>query len=538
MAKQGLLFQIRHARTVENISVMRQIGGFLARGLIIVVALLGISYFAVNRYLSSPTYGGKLQEEVKEALGLESIEAKGFTRRQGSGGYRNLEMEGGKDTFFYQAQLKDLSGPFDFLTGIAAGWNPEELRIAEAEIELKAGGDEEEMKSAFELILKTLKGEGVKRVVIDKFNGDWGYSKLTYGRIEGTNFQADLNNGEWVIKLTSGTFQQNWLEGYQLVKATLMVSEQGITVKSLDLKDGSGSLKLQGEITGPPGKPELNLSGKFEHLPLEKTFKLQGVSNRDYFSGLISGTMQISGSTDRMVQIEGKVALEKDDVVTLREKWAILKAVSLIDVDRSYRRLDFTEGGFSFKTANGSLEVSDLMLKAADTAILKGNLVTRLPDQKEAAEALEITLTEGFSDGNTFVDDFTDSSAGKRMEDARWSLTRAAEGGKRTSEYEFFADTIKKTSLETSSENSREMNERRLMQEMNVHRVKGDLRLGVPASAFNAYEKLLALYPADEDGWRWVDIEIDSTFTKISQSAHDRLIRESSTRDLIFETPE
>lgn len=530
ISKQGLFFQLRHAGIIGTDSMFRQIGSLLIRILITSIALLGLGYFLMLRYFSSEAYGDTVMKGIERSLNLESIEADGFYRRRQSGGFRSLEMEGGADSFFFNAKVDGLVVPFEFLTGISSVWNPSELRMSSAEIELKSGGDDGEMDRAFDVILRSMAGQGVQRVVIDELNCDWGYSKLTYGRIEGTRFVADLDEGVWNVELTGGSFQQNWLEGFEIIRALLIVSPTDVKIEELSLKQEKGTLNLSGRVVGPVSKPEVQLSGGFKHLSIEKMLKLQGIQVRDYLSGKISGVLKISGSTDKKIRTEAKVVLEDGDAVTIRERWALLRAISLLDVDRTYRRVDFEEGGFEFVTENGEMTISGIQLVAKDLARLEGDLVTRLPSQEEAAESLGITLTDDFS--GSFSTDFTDSSAAEKMENARMSLSRAAGGGKRVSDFEFSTDEgLNSWKREKTELSAKEREALQLMQEMNVLRISGELRLAVSAAAFEKNEQLGERYPADESGWRWLEMKVASTFPKISQEAHDQILEESRIRE-------
>ncbi|MGC6466377.1 MAG: hypothetical protein ACON5N_12380 [Akkermansiaceae bacterium] len=530
IGKQGLFFQLRHTGIVEGSSLVKQLGGLLVRFLIVLFVILGIGYFFLTRHFSSEGYGEVLVAGIEETMGLEEVEASGFHRRRGSGGFRDLSMKGGAGSFFFDAKVENLVAPFEFLTGINSAWNPEELRMDEVQIEIKAGGTDEEMDQAFDVILKSFRGDGVKRVVINKLYCDWGYSKLTYGRIGGAEFKADLENGTWKIELSGGTFQQNWLKGFRIESGKLEVSKDGISVESLVLKNQNGSLNLKGKIGGPVSRPTLDLAGDFQNLPLESLVSLQGVRVREYFSGQISGSLEISGSTNTGVRTKAKVELADGDQITLRERWAILRAVSVLDVDRTYRRIDFTEGSFDFETGGGTMKISDLNLKAGKVAVLLGNLETRLPSQEEAAESLGITLTEGFSD--SFKADYTDSSSSKNLEHARMSLAKAAEDGERMSEFEARIDEMKRQLRGAKRELTADERESiLLMQEMDVYRIDGELKLAVPAEAFEKYDKLIELYPEDEEGWRWLEIPVESTFASISQKTTDKLLKESLIKE-------
>ena len=113
-----MFFQLRYAGIVANSSLIKQIWIFLMKLLILIVALVSISYVFPSRYLSDSSYSKKIGEQIGEVLGAEEIEATGFLRARGQGLFRNVELIGGDDSFYIEAELKSLSGPFTFLAGI------------------------------------------------------------------------------------------------------------------------------------------------------------------------------------------------------------------------------------------------------------------------------------------------------------------------------------------------------------------------------------------------------------------------------------
>lgn len=532
MGKQGLFFQLRHAGVIGSQSIIRQLGGVVARLSIVAVVLAGLGYFGLTRYFSSESYKEKVTLGIQEAMGLESIKSEGFQRRGSSGTFHDIEMEGGPDSFFSQARIDGLSGAFDFLTGVNSRWKPKNLRMDRGEFEIKAGGDDKEMEAAFHSLVSSLDGSGFRSIKIDSLNFDWGYSKLSYGRVEGTNFRAELVDGVWNVTLTGGKFRQNWLRDFTIKSASLSIHSGGITVHSLNLSKDRANLALSGKITGPVGKPQFDLAGPFQHLAIENVLDLKGIPIREYLFGTFSGSLDITGSTDTRIMVRGNAKVGGEDVLTLRERWPILRAISVLDINRSYRRLDFKEGGFAFKTSDGGVELSEIELHAGDSARLVGTLISRLPDQKEAAESLGIILTEGFV--GSFDDDFTDTSAARKLEEARMSLNGATGGGGRVVDFEVGGEPSEPASTRRNpSMDPKELESLRLLEEMNVHRMSGLLRLAVPGDALASYGSLDNLYPVDPEGWRWIDIEVAGTFSNISTQAHDKILAASLVKDRV-----
>ena len=528
IAKQGIFFQLRYAGTMGGGSVIRQLGVLFLRVLVVLLLCLGVAFFALNHYFGGDDYRGEVTAALGEVLGASSIEAKKFERARGVSTFQDLVIEGGEESFFYQAEINRLAAGSSFLTGITSKWAPEQVRMKSASFKLKAGGDQEEMENSFASIIASMSEGNLESIEIDELSCEWGYSKITYGKLEKVKFRASRDQGVWKISLEGGRFSQNWLKNLNIKEAKLVCDSNGIRVERLLLSKNGGLMELAGSIMGPAARPKFNLKGSFQSLPILSLVRLQGIDVRDFMSGSISGDMKISGSTDYRIVMEADVELRGNDVVTLREKWDLLRAISVLDVDRTYRRVDFEEGIFSFKTGGGELEVNGIDLKSGSLAALKGEFKTYLPSQKEAAEALEIVLTEGIGSGS-FKSDSTDTSSAKDLEDERMSLKTAAGLLRKEENYLNFDNS----GLDGVSEAQREVmtpqqiNDMRMRDEMKVYRIRGDLSLGVAAIAFAEYDNLVKLFSVDAQGWRWVPFKIRDTFSRVSAEVAKEVLKEA-----------
>ena len=77
----------------------------------------------------------------------------------------------------------------------------------------------------------------------------------------------------------------------------------------------------------------------------------------------------------------------------------------------------------------------------------------------------------------------------------------------------------------------KELEALRMRQEMELHRITGDLKLAVPASGFSSNEALLKIYPKDELGWRWIPIDIrDANFMNIGDKTNELLLKQARQR--------
>jgi hypothetical protein len=532
IAKQGIFFQLRYAGTMGGGSVIKQLGVLFLRVLVVLLLCLGVAFFALNHYFGGDDYRGEVTAALGEVLGASSIEAKKFERARGVSTFQDLVIEGGEESFFYQAEINRLAAASSFLTGITSKWAPEQVRMKSAYFELKAGGDQEEMENSFASIIASMSEGNLESIEIDELSCEWGYSKITYGKLEKAKFRASRDQGVWEISLEGGRFSQNWLKNLDIKEAKLLCDSDGIRVEKLLLSKNGGEMELAGSIMGPAARPKFDLKGSFQSLPILSLVKLPGIDVREFMSGSISGDLKISGSTDYRIVMEADVELRGNDVVTLREKWDLLRAISVLDVDRTYRRVDFEEGMFSFKTGGGEMEVNGIDLKSGSLAALKGEFKTHLPSQKEAAEALEIVLTEGIGSGS-FKSDSTDTSAAKDLEDERMSLKTAA--GLLQEEENYL--NLDNSGLAGLSEAQRgamtpqQIDDMRMRDEMNVYRVRGDLSLGVAAIAFAEYDNLIKMFPVDAQGWRWVPFKNKNTFSRVSENAAKEVLEEARRKE-------
>ncbi len=524
IGRQGVLFQIRYARTVGAVTLGRHLSGLTLKLVLFLVVAGVCGFFVLNRYFDSPGYGERVAGQVANALGAGEVEVTGFSRNFAKGDFQFLELKGGEESFFYEAKFEKLRGEFSFLTGVTDSWRPSAISIKKADLRLKAGGSEDEMKLGFSSIIESLKGQGISQIKIEDCSFSWGYSKLTFGMVRNSDFRAVLHEGIWEVELSGGTFQQNWLGPLAIKSADLKVGMGGIKIESLNLESNGGEADLKGSISGPVNMPTFDLAGGFNSLPIEKLIKINGVSTREYIEGRISGDLKIGGSSNRQVELSGQVKLDENDSVTIRERWSLLRALSILDNERTYLRIDFNQGGFAFSTGGGGIEVSEINLNAGNKARLLGSFKTRLPTQAEAAETLGIKLT------NNFSLDYTDSSAAQELENDRMRIDS------RDDELGFGVDierSIDDGELEVPKAqlSVKELEALRMRQEMEVHRILGDLKLAVPASSFNSSKALLEIYPKDELGWRWIPIELNNAnFMNLSDKANELLLKQARLR--------
>lgn len=525
IGRQGILFQLRYGGTVGSRPLFKRLLSLLVRGVFLLLILAVIGFFVLRSHYKTSTYQAKITDQVKEALGASEVTTNGLSRSSKSGKFRNLEIEGGERSFFYRAYLEGLSGAFSIFTGVTESWKPDALKITKADFQVKAGGGQEEMETSFTSLIKSLDGGGLNLIKIDDLSCNWGYSQLTYGSIENTDFRATLKDGGWDIEISGGSFRQNWLGPFSIRNGFFRVDETGLRVERLELVHEGGRLDLSGEIVGPMSKPKFDLSGAFTRLPVNRLVSLEGIKTRDYLEGTVSGELKIFGSSNQGIQMSGEVLLGEEDSITIRERWPLLRALSIIDSDRSYLRVGFQQGSFSFTTGGGGMQLKDLNLVSQESAKLVGEFSVGLPNQEEAAKALGITLTQNFASGH-FSEDLTDTSSAQRLEDRKFSIRERTETGLEGAGVDI-GDSMKEGigKVDKKQLSAKELEGARLEQEMNTYRFSGDLKLAIPASAFDDNKTLSQFYPEDEEGWRWIPVVLkDTKFPAISEEANQELM--------------
>lgn len=534
ISQQGILFQLRHANTIGGADLGKKLGSFIfSLGVLAIFAAI-VCGVGMIYYFKSDQYQKKIEDDIVSALSLPHEEdeaglgSTGFERRKGRLVFNRLNLKGGEESFFFDASNQTFSGPVSFLGGVTESWSPGQIKIKRADYRLKAGGGEE-MDQAFTVIEESLAGKGPGRIEISSLTAEWGYSLLNYGQIEGSTMNARRSGKAWEVSLKGGTFRQNWLQDFEVIEGDLQVSKEGIAIKSLRLALEKGHLSLSGSIAGTARQPVFDLSGEFTSLPVQQLLRLPGVRVTDYLSGTVSGTIEISGSTDRVIETSGSLRLADGDELLLREKWPVLRALSILDRNRSYRRMTFTRGGLDFTTGNGGLTLSKVDLGAAEKGELimrlVGDLETRLPNQGEAAAAAGIILTKGFGTG--FETNATDLASAQSLEEERFGLKDAVG----SSDENIFGLNVedKEESNKLTEEARREMESRRLKMEMNIHRLEGELLLEVPVTALADYEALKGKYPltSNQRFYRLPLLKGQSTFLTTSSALADSLYEAS-----------
>ena len=303
-------------------------------------------------------------------------------------------------------------------------------------------------------------------------------------------------NNSWRMILKGGFLSQNWLNRIEVVEMVVLCTPEEIFFEKADLKQGDGTIDLAGLRIKTGERPKVDGIAKIRSIAIEN---LAPLSTRNYLDGSISGDFTVFGSTNSSegIGFEGQVLMDGKDLISLRDRIHILKALSVVDFSRNYHRVDFREGSFQLRVAGGGLELSEVNLKAEDLFTLEGALKVRLPTKKEIEDA--IAKGEGGSDSalSDGEDDALVSKPNAQKAAVDLTLKRAAMesendrmGRSRDEGQSLFERLSFNYELRSLQQQASERMSRML-------RYEGSFRITIPADAFERAPRLQSEYPLD-----------------------------------------
>jgi hypothetical protein len=217
---------------------------------------------------------------------------------------------------------------------------------------------------------------------------------------------------------------------------------------------------------------------------------------RDFVDGSISGDFKVSGSTNSSdgIGFEGQVAMDGTDMISLRERIHLLKALSVVDYSRNYHRVDFREGSFFLKTRRGGMEITEIDLKAEDLFTLQGAFSVRLPTQQEIDEA----MAKGTGTSPLFAEgDESNDLIKPATSEADFTLRRAAQEARRIQEGRQSPESLTLFDRLGASIEMRRMQNQAAERMSRMLRYDGALRITLPGDAFERAPRLQEIYPVD-----------------------------------------
>ena len=501
VANQGFWFQVRYSMTgggtkgTAMFHVLRL--GFRLLIFLLLVAVGSGVY--LTRLPDSKKFQDGLKDSLQSGLSASETEVRGFSRVQGQLGISRLSFKGGDQTFFNSMVARNIRCKMGFLDGITGQWQPGTASISRLDLDLRAGADDAE---SAQMISKALYKKSTKVLINSLEVADaslsWGYSERTRGSIDNSVLKIQRLDNGLRLNFKGGTFSQNWLRNLEIVNLLVVCDEEGLTFEKAEFRRGQGTVDLAGLRVRGGERPRVEGAARIRKLGLASVLP---VAVRSFVEGTMSGDFRVSGSTNTSdgIGFAGQVTLDGQDVITLRERVHLLKALSVVDYIRNYHRVDFNEGSFQMKTTGGGMELTELRLKAEDLVSLEGSLRVRLPTAEETKAAVAKSESSGGAPLFTGENAETEETVSK-ADDADFTLRRAAHATQEAKRAKDGTQADGSLSLFDRLGLSLEM--RRLEEQASDRlsrtlRYEGMLRITLPGNAFELSPRLAEQFPVD-----------------------------------------
>ncbi len=495
VANQGFWFQIRYSLTGSGTkgTAMFHLLRLSFRLLIFLLLAAAGSWLYLVKLAETQTFSDKMEEKLRVGLSASEAEITGFSRTQGKLEINRLACQGGSDTFFSALEARNIRCKMGLLDGITGPWKTGTVSISALDLELRAGADDED---AAQMLAEALfhKSDKVLTDTLEIADASlrWGYSDRTRGAIHHSTLKIQRQEDGLILSFKGGTFSQNWLRELEIVNLVIACNREGLTFEKAELRRGQGTVDLSGLTVSGGTNPTVTGSAKIRMLSLEN---LVPPALRSFVEGTISGDFTISGSTNSTTGIgfTGQVVLDGQDMISLRDRVHLLKALSTVDYVRNYHRVDFREGSFQIKTTGGGMELSNLKLKADDLFTLEGNMRVRLPTPEEINAAIRKGSVAGGSP--LFSGDGGDTVS--EVKESDFTLRRAAQEAKRAKEG---VRTDGGTSLSdrlAANVEERQLSAQASDRSSRMLRYEGLFRVTLSADAFERAPRLIQEYPVD-----------------------------------------
>jgi hypothetical protein len=494
---QGFWFQLRYslaggggqgALTFNLLRLSMRVGLFL-------LLLAGGFFVFLLKQTESDSYLMRVRTSLMEKLGGEQFEMRGLVSARGVFSISRLAMTGKEGTFFTELEIRNLKCKRGIFSDYSKTWDPGVVAISRADLGLRAGSDSVEAAESMANVYFQDTGKlKLQKIVVNEMSMRWGYSERTRGSIIGSHMTADRLPEGWKLRFKGGTFSQNWLKRLTIEELVVQFGRKGLVIEKASFKKNEGYVTLLDVKVKAGERPEV--SGKMRMRKVDIA-SVVPPAVRNFVEGTISAEFNVFGSTNSTegVGFEGDLALEGEDVITIRDRIHVLRALSVVDAFNNYRRIDFREGGFHMKTHAGRLEISAANLSAGELFRLKGSLTAR-PATTE--EAMSYTPAS-----NTYDDDLVILSDEEMDTKVKITLEGAANETDDVKRQGFAKggdeSLFEKLGIRLENRRLDELGAEKLSRSM---RYEGELEISLPKEAFEKTPKLSELYPLRDPSGR------------------------------------
>lgn len=522
VASQGFWFQVRHSAVGSNLGgrAMYQLMRMALRLLIFLLVLAAGTWVYLVKRSESPQFRAALDSSIRATLHAKNMEF-GFIRQQSQLEITRLGAEGAKDTFFSTLEARNIRCRMNLINGLIGKWDPGVVSISRLDIDLRAGADDaaEAGKMAAVLFAKP-KEVAINTLTVANANLRWGYSSRNRGSIQSSNLTIQRTQTGWRFTFKGGTFTQNWLKDLTISEIVAVCEPQGLFFEKAELKNGSSPVVFTGTRVEAGERPIIRGNLTLKNLKLDTILP---PALEPILSGSVSADLRISGSTNSSdgVIFDGMMIMDGTDVISLRDRIPLLKALSVVDYSRSYHRIDFNEGSFQFKTMAGGMELREIRLRAEDAMTLEGDLAVRLPNDNEVKAAVD----RGLFNASSLADLEGAASVSNSLK-LDFSLKRAADEAKRDAGPQN-PDQLSLFERLGLSVEMRKLQSEAAERLSRMLRYDGNLVITLSADAFERAPKLQNRYPViPESGRLAVPIPVNGYLDEVTLDQAEQLYEE------------
>ncbi len=533
ISSQGFWFQLRYSITGggNRGALMFQLFNAGVRVLIF-LAIVGIALAAyLVKRPNTNRFRTDLKESIMAGLSATELEMRGASRVQGQLGIARIACQGGDGSFFSSLEAKNINSKMGLLDGVLGQWDMGAVGISTLNLDLKAGADDaDSAKKLADAFFRKWDSVSIQSLDIGDASLQWGYSEPTRGGIEHCLIKIQRGDQFMKIIVKGGRFHQNWLQGLEIVNLTIACDPNGITFEKAELRAGEGTVDFSGLKVIGGDRPMVDGVVKIRKLPMENTLPdvLDG-----FVEGSISGDFKVSGSTNTAegVSFAGKVILDGNDTISLREKFHVLRALSVVDYVRNYHRLDFRKGSFQLKTKGGGLAIEDLSIRTDDHFALEGNVSIRLPTLEEAQAAVAKNTIAGGTP--LFANETSGMEKAGKADGGDFSLRRAAmEEKKVKQEQDAIGGNVSLVDRMSLAFEARDIEKEEVRRISGSLRYSGSLKVTLPPDAFERAPKLAAQLPVDANLGRIpLVIPIEGTLYELTLKQAEEIYQLGTRKD-------
>ncbi len=492
ISKQGFWFQLKYslprggrkgAFMFHFVHLFLQFMLFL-----IAAALLGV---AVVKMTGEEKFTKAVSKVFREKFSADEIEIRGVSRERGKFTITRLAMIADKGSFFTGLELSNLICRRDFFVDFGKTWKPGIVEISKLNLSIRAGADSDEGARAIsDVLFQDLGSIKPDAIHVGNMSLKWGYTERSRGSISESQMKAVPLADGWRLTFRGGTFTQNWLKNLLIEELDVVITSKGIRFNKAVFSKSGGSVILdQFEIVAGQ-RPMVSGQMKIKAMNISSMLPVVATS---FVQGKISGEFTVSGSTNSTegIGFDGEVALEEGDVITLRDKIPLFRALSVVDANQTYRRVDFRIGSFYLEIAAEGLVFSNIKILADEVMSLTGKIVVRKPKSDE-----ELAL----DDGSEFFRGIVNSD--ETVEDVDITLRKAGRVSNNDEigvQKEVDKSLFGRLEILRESRRAEEFETEKLSQSF---RYEGECNITLMKTAFDRAPELKAAYPPISESGR------------------------------------